>query len=337
MLETFWYVACESGELRRCPLSRLIFGKPFALFRNNVGYPVALEDRCAHRNYPLSQGKVVNGTIQCGYHGWCYNGAGHVCHIPSIPISKNTAESISVPQYPCLEQDGYIWIVPCSKLNTDTPPRVPRLGEPNLQSFRLKTRFNSNVEMCLENFLDCPHAAFVHKGLFRTHNPRVIKTQLRIRDDGAEVEYFGESRDGGIVWKLLSKKQADLKHIDRFIQPSTSRVDYIFSDGRSYTITSHCTPVTETETDVYTTISFQCGILGFFGASFLIKSIFKYLSQCIIMQDVKAMKTVVQQQHGSHLYFVPNLPEYAVVLHVTWVAVVLVTLPFLLWIRKWLY
>lgn len=290
MLESFWYVACESQELRRRPLSRVIFGKPFVLFRGNTGHPVALEDRCAHRNYPLSKGKVVNGTIQCGYHGWCYDGSGHVCNIPSITTLEETTKSISVPQYPCLEQDGYIWVVPCSRLNTEFPPRVPRLGEPYLQTFRLKTRFSGDVETCLENFLDCPHAAFVHKGLFRTHSPKVIEAQLRVRDDGAEVEYFGESRKGGMVWKLLSRKQTELKHIDRFILPSTSRVDYIFSDCRSYTITSHCTPVTETETDVYTTISFRLSTLGFFRTGFFIKPIFKFLSQRIIGQDVRAMR-----------------------------------------------
>lgn len=49
------------------------------------------------------------------------------------------------------------------------------------------------------------------------------------------------------------------------------------------------------------------------------------------------MKTVIQQQHGSHLYFVADLPEYCVVLDMTWFAVILVTFSFLLWIRRWLY
>lgn len=29
----------------------------------------ALEDRCSHEDYPLSDGEVANGVIECVYHG----------------------------------------------------------------------------------------------------------------------------------------------------------------------------------------------------------------------------------------------------------------------------
>ena len=37
------------------------------------GAPGALLDRCPHRSVPLSFGKVADGRLQCGYHGWAFD------------------------------------------------------------------------------------------------------------------------------------------------------------------------------------------------------------------------------------------------------------------------
>lgn len=79
-----WYVACESNELLETPLARTIYGQPFVLFRDGVGRPGALLDRCAHRNVPLSLGRVAEGRLQCSYHGWQYDGGGTCVKIPGL-------------------------------------------------------------------------------------------------------------------------------------------------------------------------------------------------------------------------------------------------------------
>ncbi|MDH3763797.1 MAG: Rieske 2Fe-2S domain-containing protein, partial [Gammaproteobacteria bacterium] len=69
MLEDYWYIACRSNNLRRKPLALTIMGQHLALFRSEAGTVAALQDRCAHRNAPLSQGKVCEESLQCPYHG----------------------------------------------------------------------------------------------------------------------------------------------------------------------------------------------------------------------------------------------------------------------------
>ena len=71
-----WFIACEARALRDKPISFTLQGTPLVLFRGAEGKPAALLDRCPHRNAPLSLGKVVNGELQCGYHGWRFDGAG---------------------------------------------------------------------------------------------------------------------------------------------------------------------------------------------------------------------------------------------------------------------
>src|SRR4051812_30260517 len=80
----FWYVACRSEALRQQPLARTLFDTPLVLFRDDAGRAATLIDRCAHRNVPLSAGRVVNGLLECGYHGWRYD-VGGVCRtVPSL-------------------------------------------------------------------------------------------------------------------------------------------------------------------------------------------------------------------------------------------------------------
>ena len=43
------------------------------------GLALALEDRCPHRRVPLSLGEVKDGRLQCGYHGWTFDGASGAC------------------------------------------------------------------------------------------------------------------------------------------------------------------------------------------------------------------------------------------------------------------
>ena len=76
-----WYVACLSADLSRKgdrPVKRTILGSPLVLFRDAEGRAAALVDRCPHRNAPLSFGRIRpdDRTLECGYHGWRFDGAG---------------------------------------------------------------------------------------------------------------------------------------------------------------------------------------------------------------------------------------------------------------------
>ena len=79
-------------------------------------------------------------------------------------------------------------------------------------------------------------------------------------------------------------------HMDRFIMPTTSRVDYSFGADRHFIITSQCTPIGERETEVYTVISFRFGRIGA-----LVRLFFAPLASLIIHQDVKILRAQAEQ------------------------------------------
>ena len=58
-----WYVAATSEEVTGSPLGRRALGTALVLYRTAGGAVVVLEDRDAHRPYPLSLGRVEGDLI----------------------------------------------------------------------------------------------------------------------------------------------------------------------------------------------------------------------------------------------------------------------------------
>lgn len=57
----------RSSELGRRPLAVTLMDTPLVVFRGAGSAPAVLVDRCAHRNYPLSLGRVKDdGVLECG-------------------------------------------------------------------------------------------------------------------------------------------------------------------------------------------------------------------------------------------------------------------------------
>ena len=279
-----WFIACLSRELKRGkPMAVEAEGRFLVLFRDGSDAPIALEDRCAHRNAPLSLGRMCEGRLQCAYHGWTYGSDGSVVEIPAV-AERPSKPGLRVQRFHSEEQDGFVWVTFEESRPAVSPPRFPYLKEKGWTSFVMKTRFQAPVEACLENFLDCPHAAFLHRYWFRSPTAGSVKATVRTLADGAEAEFSEEPREKSLVWWLLAPMRGGMRHVDRFIAPRTSRVDYVFQNGLHYVITSSCTALPGSETQVYTAITFRFGWLGP-----LVRLFFEPLSRRIIGQDVEML------------------------------------------------
>ena len=91
-----------------------LLGEQWVLFRNEHGQPCCVKDECAHRGCPLSKGRVVDGQVECPYHGWVFNGGGTCTKMPSTVHCNNVA----VITLPCAEKDGFIWVWPGDHMPT---------------------------------------------------------------------------------------------------------------------------------------------------------------------------------------------------------------------------
>lgn len=263
------------------------------VFRAANGKPAVLEDRCVHRHAPLSAGRVCAGELECPYHGWRYGAQGRVTRVPALGIAL-PPNMPNVPSLPACEQDGLIWCWPAGGSPQDQAPRIATHDAPGFTRFIMRTRFRGSVAMCLENFLDCPHATFVHRGWFRSPTAQAVRVTVTTLDDGAVAEYFDEPRKASLIWALFAPRSGAMRHTDRFIAPHTSCVDYVFPSGLAYNITSICAPLGSDETgeiEVFTVMSFRFGALGP-----LVRLAFEPLSRWIIRQDVQMLNAVARNQ-----------------------------------------
>ena len=82
----FWYPVAVSASVRKEETFAVRFaGQRIALYRGASGAVYALEDRCAHRQVPLSMGVVEGEALRCCYHAWACRGNGRLSQIPYLP------------------------------------------------------------------------------------------------------------------------------------------------------------------------------------------------------------------------------------------------------------
>ncbi|MAT51844.1 MAG: Rieske (2Fe-2S) protein [Porticoccaceae bacterium] len=108
----WWPVALISEVQANTPIGVSVAGEEIVVFRDNTGTVRALENRCPHRRVPLSLGKVrPEGWLQCGYHGWSFDGATGQCKaIPNLRQSEQVPGAYGVYAYRAVEQNGLIYV-----------------------------------------------------------------------------------------------------------------------------------------------------------------------------------------------------------------------------------
>jgi phenylpropionate dioxygenase-like ring-hydroxylating dioxygenase large terminal subunit len=205
----------------RKPLAIEFMGAPLVVFRDGSGRPGVLTDRCPHRNAPLSMGQVHGGALECGYHGWRFDTGGTCVAIPGLDEPVGGRRGVGA--HAACERDGVVWF--WSEAGEDPegePFRLPDLGTGSRQVV-LTYDIAATMQATIENTLDVPHTAFLHRGLLRGGASNRITAQRRAIPGGVEVRYLGEPFGIGFI---RAKGGATLEHYDRFLLPCVAQVEY---------------------------------------------------------------------------------------------------------------
>ncbi|AFZ18354.1 aromatic ring-hydroxylating dioxygenase subunit alpha [Allocoleopsis franciscana] len=302
--EDFWYIIALSKQLPPNKiLQRTLLGEWLAIFRDENGKAVALRDRCMHRNSRLSCGKVRQGKIQCPYHGWIYDNTGKIMAVPSEGKDFQPLSTRQVKSYQTKEQDGYIYVqLSDNKSEEFAPFAMPYYQEPGWETVRVINRFRNNVTNCAENFIDIPHTAFVHPGVFRTSRQQPLKMSVERRNGSTFVEYYNETTNLGWYSRFLNWKGYEIRHTDSFHMPNITSVEYDMGPHRRLFITSQSIPETENSTLVYTDVTYNYGIWNKIARPFV-----HWTAQHIIRQDIKILDIQGEAiaKYGSHFTNTP--------------------------------
>jgi nitrite reductase/ring-hydroxylating ferredoxin subunit len=109
-LRNYWYpVLLSSGLGPNKPVGVRALNEGLVVWRGADGQPGVLTDRCAHRAAKLSVGRILDGELQCAFHGLRYNRRGECVLVPWEPDDGPARNEVHVQSYPAQELGGYIW------------------------------------------------------------------------------------------------------------------------------------------------------------------------------------------------------------------------------------
>ncbi len=182
-----WYVAAWARELDEGLLARTLLGEPVVLYRDGAGAPVALEDSCAHRYMPLSMGALVEGGLQCAYHGLVYDRTGACVHVPG---QTEVPPGARVRSYPVVEKWRWIWIWMGDPAAADEKvvPDYHWNDDPGWVSVGDYFHVGGGYRLLVENLLDLSHVAYVHASTLGTEDVADYPVRVRLEDRAVHVD-----------------------------------------------------------------------------------------------------------------------------------------------------
>jgi phenylpropionate dioxygenase-like ring-hydroxylating dioxygenase large terminal subunit len=167
-LRNAWYVGAWGTEIgRQNLLRRTLMNEPVVFFREEDGTPVALEDKCAHRHAPLSEGKLVGDNIQCPYHGLEYDASGDCVRVPG---QSTIPPGCRVRSYPTVERHQWIWVWmgDPALANPDDIEDFHWMDDPDWRAKGERMHLKADYKLLIENLLELSHLSYVHANTLGT-------------------------------------------------------------------------------------------------------------------------------------------------------------------------
>jgi len=213
MIYNQWYVILESKELKRNkPLRIKRFNERLVLWRNENSEISCISDECCHRGASLACGKIINGKLECPFHGFIYDKSGIVQIIPANGKNRSVPETMKVRAYSSFESYGFIWLW--------WGDNIKIIGDPfffkELEHFSysgFKDHWNVHYSRAIENQLDVVHLPFVHKTTIGRGNKTLVNGPVVLRDKELITFYVWNVEDDGKTIPLKPDEIPDYKKL----------------------------------------------------------------------------------------------------------------------------
>ena len=230
LIKNCWYVLDWSKDVKSQLKNRMVVNQDLVYFRTQDGEICALQNRCAHRCFPLHRSKLKeNDTIQCGYHGLTYNTDGECVLIPSS-LALNPS-FISLHKYPVVEKFPMVWVWPGDAERAD-PSLIPDYDWVNKDNWGYGTGFyhvKGNYLAIHENLLDLTNFEYLHGAVLGAQQQTEAKVKVTVEDNKVITYRFNE----GDPVPDLHKEATGLNNIPVTRHSTASFVTPGFHDGDS--------------------------------------------------------------------------------------------------------
>jgi phenylpropionate dioxygenase-like ring-hydroxylating dioxygenase large terminal subunit len=241
----FWYPIMPLDALQDSCASFELLGQRLVVWLDRNGHPAAAADRCCHRTAQLSQGRVIDGNIQCPYHGWVFNAQGACVEVPQRP-GVPIPESYRVPSFRCQTRYHYVWV--CLDEPLSDIPDIPEATDPR---FRQIHEFDEPWECTglrlMENSFDNAHPHFVHEKTFGIQQEPVPPEPdvCEETDDGLRMNYTLPVFNSNLQKQNLGMGEEKTVRISegRWFMPFIRTLKITYPNGLVHLIFTAATPV----------------------------------------------------------------------------------------------
>ena len=250
----FWHATVPLSQLGGGPKPFTLLGTDLVLFLDAEGEPAALLDRCCHRTAKLSKGWCpkdagLEGTLQCGYHGWTYDRTGRVVHIPQYGADRPIPADYRTPAFRCRAHGGYAWVAleaPFEGPEGELPP-MPEFGAPGWRTiFQFHEVWTTSPMRALENSFDNSHFSFVHRATFGVAAaPKPSKYEIVESGTGFSAETVIDAANPERFRRISGVQDAvTTRHMrNAYYLPFSRRLDIEYPSGIRHVILNCFSPI----------------------------------------------------------------------------------------------
>lgn len=213
MIYNQWYVILESKEVTNGkPLRIIRLNESLVLWRDTHNDLCCIADRCCHRGASLACGKIIDGKIECPFHGFIYDKSGNVEVIPANGRNTPVPETMRVKSFKTFEDFGLIWLWwGDEKAISGVPFFFRELEKFSYSTF--KDKWNVHYTRAIENQLDVVHLPFVHKTTIGRGNKTLINGPVVVLENELLTFYVNNIADDGKTVPLRPEEITDYQNL----------------------------------------------------------------------------------------------------------------------------
>ncbi len=175
LLRRLWFPVARTQDVLAGPHRGRLLDEELVIYRSSTGIVVA-QGMCPHRGASMASGSVVDGEIECPYHGWRFDAVdGRLTAVPSLPPEappprcglRIFRSRVAYGLVWAALDEPYLPLVALDRIGTDW-----ELVDGPLTHFRVDgwhiaygepVWLNCGMRALHENFSDMSHFAFVHR------------------------------------------------------------------------------------------------------------------------------------------------------------------------------
>lgn len=227
LLYDYWYVAGLASEFSRDLSERTLLNRSVVMYRDEDGKAIILQNRCAHRSFPLSSSTLEEGGIRCKYHGIKYDHDGNITDVPC----QDKCPKSGIKKYATHEIGPYVWVWMGDSEKADIAD-IPELPVHDMDKWTHVVSCYNHMEgsyiLLHENLCDLSHLPFLHAETFKFPK-EYTAAPIKVEQSGDQVVFYRQLED----WNLLrpffhpnldfGDKQVIYKSGGHYMSPATNK------------------------------------------------------------------------------------------------------------------